>query len=151
MNILFVCTGNSCRSPMAAALMDRIATEQDLDIRIDSAGLYAPAGEKASDNAVKAMIPYGIDLSNHRTKPLTEELLEQADLVLTMTQAQKMMLQLGGKGRVYTLTEYAGVEGDIKDPYGGDLEEYAQCAQQIYDALTEVAEKLADEMTDKHD
>lgn len=129
---------------MAAALMNKIATEQDLDIRIESAGLFAQEGHMASDNAIKAMIPYGIDLTLHSTQPVTEDLLKQCDLILTMTEAHKMVLEPMAKEKVFTLMEYAGAEGDIPDPYGGDLEEYAECARVIYGALTDVAEKIAD-------
>jgi len=62
MNILFVCTGNTCRSPMAAALFNKIAMEKDLDVRIESAGLFANDGEAASANSIAAMKDYGIDL-----------------------------------------------------------------------------------------
>ena len=65
MNVLFVCTGNTCRSPMAAALFNKIAVEKDLDVRIESAGLFANDGEPASENAVAAMKDYGVDLSEH--------------------------------------------------------------------------------------
>lgn len=144
MNILFVCTGNTCRSAMAAALMNKIAAENDFDVRIESAGIFANDGDMASDNAIKAMIPYGIDLTLHRAQPVTEDLIKQCDLILTMTEAHKMVLEPMAKGKVFTLTEYAGESGDIPDPYGGDLDEYNECASAIYSALTDVAEKIAE-------
>lgn len=144
-NILFVCTGNTCRSPMAAALMDKIAQTQELDVRIESAGIFANDGDMASDNAIKAMIPYGIDLTNHRSQIVTEDLIKQCDLILTMTEAHKMVLEPMAKGKVFSLSEYTGELCDIPDPYGGDLDEYNECASAIYSALTEVAEKLSDE------
>ena len=61
MNILFVCTGNTCRSAMAAAIMDKIAVENDLDVFIESAGIFAEDGQGASENAIKALMKYGID------------------------------------------------------------------------------------------
>lgn len=144
MNILFVCTGNTCRSAMAAAIMDKIATENDLDIFIESAGIFAEDGQKANSNAVKAVIKYGIDLTNHRAQPITEDLIKQCDVILAMTQAHKQILEPVAKGKVYTLLEYIGLEGDIPDPYGGDLEEYEECAAKLYDALVDVAEKIVD-------
>ncbi|MDY3971953.1 MAG: low molecular weight protein arginine phosphatase [Clostridia bacterium] len=144
MNILFVCTGNTCRSAMAAAIMDKIAVENDLDVFIESAGIFAEDGAGASENAIKALAKYGIDLTNHRTQPVTEDLIKQCDLILTMTQAHKQILEPMAKGKVYTLMEYVGSQGDVQDPYGGDLEEYEECAQEIYDALVDVAEKIAD-------
>ncbi len=144
MNILFVCTGNTCRSAMAAAIMNKIATENDLDIRIESAGIFAQEGESASENAIDAMKKYGIDLSFHRTKTITAQLINQCDLILTMTQAHKQVLEPMAKGKVFTLLEYSGSEGDIQDPFGGDIDEYMETAQEIYDALVDIAEKIAD-------
>ena len=144
MNILFVCTGNTCRSAMAAAIMDKIAVENDLDVFIESAGIFATEGELASEEAIKAVAKYGIDLTGHRTQPVTEDLIKQCDLILTMTQAHKQILMPMAQGKVFTLLEYAGSEGDIQDPYGGDDEEYEEAMQEIYDALVDVAGKIAD-------
>ena len=65
-----------------------------------------------------------------------------ADVILTMTEAHKMLISNMAEGKVFTLMEYAGGEGDISDPYGGDLEEYEETADEIYDALVDIAEKL---------
>ncbi|MCI8520996.1 MAG: low molecular weight protein arginine phosphatase [Clostridia bacterium] len=144
MNILFVCTGNTCRSAMAAAIMNKIAVENDLDVRIESAGIFAEIGQKASENAIKALEKYDIDLKEHLTKPVTDELIEKSDIILTMTEGHKMLLSSMAKDKVYTLLEFSGSSGDISDPYGGDLEEYEDCAREIYDALVDAAEKIAD-------
>ena len=101
MNILFVCTGNTCRSAMAAAIMDKIAVENDLDVFIESAGIFAEDGQGASENAIKALMKYGIDLSGHRTQPVTEDLIKQCDLILTMTEGHKQILEPLAKGKVY--------------------------------------------------
>ena len=140
--ILFVCTGNTCRSAMAAAMMADIAEKNDLDVLIDSAGVFAEIGEKATPEAIRAMEKRGIDLTGHRTKPLTDELIDMADLILVMTSAHKLLIEGMAKGKVHTLLEYAGGEGDISDPYGGDDEEYEATASEIYDALVDIAEKL---------
>lgn len=142
MNILFVCTGNTCRSPMAAALFNKIAMEKNLDVRIESAGLFANDGERASANSVEAMKDYGIDLSGHRAKTVNGELLEQVDIALTMTVSHKMALEQYLGDKVYTLCEFAGENGDIPDPYGGDLQIYKECADKIYNVLLKVAEKV---------
>ncbi|MGM9936378.1 MAG: low molecular weight protein arginine phosphatase [Candidatus Ornithomonoglobus sp.] len=142
MKILFVCTGNTCRSAMAAAMMNDIAVKNDLNVLIDSAGVFAGIGEKASDEAIQAMEKRGIDLTGHRTKPLTDELINMADIILTMTKAHKQLILNYAPDKIKTLLEYAGDDGDISDPFGGDLEEYEETAAQIYDALVDIAEKL---------
>lgn len=148
MNVLFVCTGNTCRSPMAAALFNKIAVERNLDVRIESAGLFAQEGEPASNEAIIAMQKYDIDLLGHHAQPINTELLEKSDLILTMTAAHKMVLEPSCPGKVYTLCEYAGADFDIDDPFGGDVEEYEECAAQLYDVLGKAADRLADNRDD---
>ena len=142
MNILFVCTGNTCRSPMAAALFNKIATEKNLDVRIESAGIFAQDGENASNEAIVAMQKYDIDLLGHHAQSVNTELLEKSDLILTMTAAHKMVLFEASPEKVFTLCEFAGVDYDIEDPYGGDVEEYEECAEALYEVLKKVAERL---------
>lgn len=125
--------------------MDKIATENDMDIFVESAGIFANEGEKASENAVEALKEYGIDLSEHRTQPVTEDLIKQCDLILTMTEGHKKLLENTAPGKVYTLKEYSGADEDVSDPYGGDLEEYRDTAKQIYDMLVDAAERIEDE------
>ncbi len=144
MNILFVCTGNTCRSPMAAALMNKIAMDEDLDVRIESAGLFANEGDPATNEAIVAMRKYDIDLMQHHAQQINSELIEKSDLILTMTEGQKMLFAETAPEKTYTLCEYAGVPGDIDDPYGGTVEEYEETAQMIYMALQAIAEKLRD-------
>lgn len=142
MNVLFVCTGNTCRSPMAAALFNKIAVERNLDVRIESAGLFAHDGDPASTEAIIAMKKYGIDLLGHHAQTINTELLEKSDLILTMTAAHKMVIEPSAQGKTYTLCEYAGMDGDIPDPYGGDVAEYEECADKIYEALLKAADRL---------
>lgn len=142
MNVLFVCTGNTCRSPMAAALFNKIAVEKDLPVKIESAGIFANEGDGASAEAVVAMKAYDIDLLGHHAQTINTELLEKSDLVLTMTKAHKMVLEQYLGDKVYTLMEFADMDGDIPDPYGGDIEEYKECAQKLYEALLKVADKI---------
>ncbi|MCX7714342.1 MAG: low molecular weight protein arginine phosphatase [Clostridia bacterium] len=141
MNILFICTGNTCRSPMAEGLMRKIAQDYRLDISVESAGIFAQSGEPASRYAIEAMAEYGVDISAHKAKQVTEELLKKSDIVLTMTQSHKEMLFSIAES-VYTLNEYANVDGDIPDPYGGSLEEYKETAARIYDMLLKIAKDV---------
>ncbi len=149
MNILFVCTANTCRSPMAAAIMEKIAIENDIDVLIESAGIFAGIGERASDEAIAALDEMGIDLTYHRSKPVSEDLVKKSDLILTMTEGHKKILEGLSPKKVYSVMEYIGLKGDIADPYGGDIEEYRETAKEIYDALVDVAEKIVEE-NDNH-
>lgn len=144
MNILFICTGNTCRSPMAAAIMNKIAEENDMDVKASSAGIFAEVGMGASENAVKAMRLYGISLKGHKSTQLTEKMIEEADLVFTMTEGQRLMIEGYAPEKIFSVYEFLSSEGDIADPYGGDLDEYNETAQEIYDALVDIAESLVE-------
>ncbi len=109
---MFVCTGNTCRSPMAERLTAKMLERFDLgdDVQVMSAGLAALPGEPASSGACEAMRRDGIDLSNHRAKQLTKKMVEEADLILTMTASQKRhLLEIYpmSAGKVFVLKEFA--------------------------------------------
>ncbi len=142
MNILFVCTGNTCRSPMAAYIMEKLAMEDGLDIKIESAGLFASDGETASQEAIEALKKYDIDLSVHKSQQITDELIKKSDLILTMTEAHKMVLQDVAAEKTCTICELADIDGEIDDPFGGDLEEYEETADCLYIALSQIENKL---------
>lgn len=144
MKILFVCTGNTCRSPMAAALMNKITQENDMDVTCSSAGIFAKAGDKASKHAIEAMKEYDLNISSHSATPLTESIIDDYDLILTMTDGHKAMISTHAPDKIFTICEYAGFNGEIADPYGGSLNEYKQTAEDIYDCLTDIAEKIYD-------
>ncbi|MDO4618592.1 MAG: low molecular weight protein arginine phosphatase [Clostridia bacterium] len=145
MNILFVCTGNTCRSPIAAYLFDRIASEEGLDVRIESAGLFASEGEGSTAEAIIAMKKYGVDMLSHHSQPINSELLQKSDLILAMTEAHKMLLAQYASEKTYTLSEFVGEDGDIPDPFGGDVTEYEECAEKLMKLLKKLAVKLKEE------
>ena len=137
MRILFVCTGNTCRSPMAAGIARAVAAERGLtDVAVESAGAGAnpfPPGVPmpeigASDGALLVAMEHGIDLGGHRAQPLTRELIESADLVLAMGDRHLTRIEeLGGAGKSFLLTDFASNGGrsrGVADPFGGDLAAY---------------------------
>src|SRR5438034_1009041 len=127
--ILLVCTGNICRSPLAAALLERALVERGIEgLAVASAGTGAWDGAPVSEGAYLVGLERGLDLSGHRARLLTRELVDGADLILTMARHHRARVdELGGEGHVFVLGEYAGREGDdaeVSDPFGGDLDVY---------------------------
>ena len=130
MDVMFVCTGNTCRSPMAAALFAMRCAAKGLDFSVSSAGLAAWPDSPASPNAIAAATDLGADLTAHQARQATPELLEQADFVVC--------LAAGHAGRLAPFVpreKLRVLAGGAEDPYGGDLETYRACARRIDGAL----------------
>jgi protein-tyrosine-phosphatase len=142
--VLFVCTGNTCRSPMAEAMFR--AKAADLGIEVKSAGVAAFDGQKASEHAIHALRERGIS-HDHVSQRLNEELIAWADIVLTMTASHKALVLSffpQAAEKVFTLCEYVDIgDKDIADPFGGGLEIYQQCADEIEQALERLRLKIA--------
>lgn len=147
--ILFVCSENTCRSPMAAAMVERlIARVKGLrHIDIGSAGVLAVAGSPASANAVEAMRQMRLDLSKHRARQVSQELIEPVDLILAMTTDHRSGLTRSFPtvaDRVLTLGEFAGDGGDVRDPHGQGLAVYQQCAARLRELVGGAVARLAE-------
>ncbi len=161
--ILFVCTGNTCRSPMAMSIFNHLADRElsGLGYEAASAGLSVPFEEPPSTNAILAIESrIGIDISGHRAHLLSRTEAEAAYLILTMTRSHKktilsMYPQMDQK--VFTLKEYAyglsdvnengnlrktPFNADVDDPFGGSPKSYMLCAEEIEDAVKKLVEKL---------
>jgi protein-tyrosine-phosphatase len=134
--ILFVCTGNICRSPAAQYLLKRRLEHEGLDDwEVESAGTWALEGRPISAHMASLLAQRGIDASAHRSREINERMIEEADLVLVMTRnhAEALGLELPEQAdKVYLLSEMASDQRyDIQDPYGGSLSDYRICVEEL--------------------
>lgn len=146
-SILFVCTGNTCRSCMAEGILKDILKDKQDEFKVGSVGLFVGMSKKASRNAIDVLKnEWNIDITNHKPKQLEKKDIEQFDLILTMTKLHKYTILNNykeGLGKVFTLKEYVklnNIDKDIIDPYGGSYEDYKLCANEIRDCLYKLIE-----------
>jgi protein arginine phosphatase len=146
-NLLFVCTGNTCRSPMAAAAARAELTRRGwthVDVR--SAGISAAGDSPASEHAATVLAEQGLDLSGHRSRPVSPELLEWADLILAMSPSHVFALnEMGAGTKTGLVTDF--LEGEelgrpVDDPFGGTVAEY----RATYDVLARAVAGLMDRL-----
>ena len=135
--IIFVCTGNTCRSPMAMFLFNKLAKEQNLDYVADSAGLAA-FGDPINEKSAKALAKIGIENINYTSKKLSFYAIDEAELVVVMTNEHKNALLSVGvdENKIKVLA------GGISDPYGKSEEEYFNCLENISDGINELLKTL---------
>ncbi|GAB4472632.1 MAG: low molecular weight protein arginine phosphatase [Anaerolineales bacterium] len=143
--VLFVCTANMCRSPMAQGLFQaQLGVNLD-GWRVESAGIAAVEGVPASQKTLQVLSERGIDLSVHRSQQIDRYLMEQFDLILVMEHRHKHVLQSQYPqfaSKVYLLSEMVGEETEIDDPVGGTLEDYRSIATQIERILQQGFSKI---------
>ncbi len=156
--LLFVCTGNTCRSPLAEALTRRALKDRGWEgVEVRSAGVAAAPGGRASEGSLEMARKHGVPLEEHRSVPLSAEMVEWADLILTMSPSHLGGVAMAGGGeRVAVITEFAAgqeareadpreaarIAGGVPDPFGGDQEAY----EATYRALEELVEKVLDRL-----
>jgi protein-tyrosine-phosphatase len=145
-HILVVCTGNICRSPMGAALLQHALAAQPEPLRslkVLSAGVASRTGEPASPNAVTALKKVGIDMKSHASRPVTQELLDHAVLVLCMTESHRDMIEMTAEptpARVHLFREFMDDKSslEIPDPYGLHLSAYEASRDEMVAAIPSI-------------
>jgi len=146
MEILFICTGNTCRSPMAQALLRKGLAENDIkDVKVYSAGTFAIYGEEALPNGITAMKKKGIDNSGHRSSRLSEQDLFNADYIFVMDRHNYEYVEVKYPqylGKTYMLSQYAGLCQEIPDPYYMEQEIYDSCADTLEKCVDVIIKKL---------
>ncbi|MBD0337173.1 MAG: low molecular weight protein arginine phosphatase [Cyanobacteria bacterium Co-bin13] len=146
MRILMVCSGNTCRSPLAAALLRSRSAAAGLPLAVESAGTVASAGHPMSLPMEIILQEQGVDCG-HQSRRISWELLHWADLILAMTRSHKAILIATAPSiadKVFTLKEYGGdtLYPDIDDPAGTDLPSYRRCAAEIEAGCDRILTKL---------
>ena len=150
MKVMFICTENTCRSPMAQGLFEKAVKKEDKrEIKVYSCGIYAENGGVPTYNAIQVMKQYNIDLGKHKTTNISNSNILDMDLILCVTTIHKKMVlekYPDLKEKIFTLKEYVldkkDQNIDINDPWGYDLVVYKRCAEEINEYLKLLIKKI---------
>lgn len=140
-HVLFVCTGNTCRSPMAKYLFDKFLSDAGLteSFAADSAGIFSQPGQKASNFAIEVMKEIGIDIDCHTSKQVTQKLVDSADAIFCMTEVHRKALLKDFKNiskKCFLVKEFSECENmDIHDPFFGDINDYRVARDEIKSSM----------------
>ncbi len=147
MKILFICSGNTCRSPMAHAMFEKIAKERSLNAECYGAGTATYSGMPASDNSVAVMKEIGVDISNYKSTSLGDLNLNDFDLFVPMTFSHVLSLVKYGieKKKIYLFDK------DVSDPYGGNIEVYRATRDEIAENLNKLADFVEEKLKREND
>lgn len=144
--IIFVCTGNTCRSPMAEAIYNSLVSDNDTITM--SRGLVVLFPEPSNPKAEVVLTNHNLKLENHVATQLMIDDISENTLILTMTEAQKakVMKEFDCKDNIYTVKEFVGESGDVTDPYGGSLVDYEDCYVELSRVMKKTVCKLDEEV-----
>ena len=148
MRILFVCSGNTCRSPLAAGIFNVLAERENLPVYAESCGIMA-FPSRASELSIEIAAEYGADISMHTARQVNEEIMQVAKYVFCMTESQCLALRAAFpkyQDKIFTVADT-----DIADPYGGDRSAYERTGKELYNALKTLIGKLKERMDDIDD
>ena len=147
-NVLFICTGNTCRSPMAEAIFNKLCTDKNIDMHAHSAGVATVDGLPAAKNAIEIMAQNGIDISTHKARFLPNVRLSDYDVFVTMNYDQATLVEsLGVPTDLIRVLQKAptdkyDIEIGIADPFGGDMTAYKKCADDLKVAISDLIDTL---------
>lgn len=146
--IMFICTGNICRSAMADGLMKKLVKDNNKEIAVYSCGIFAEDGDMPTFNAIEAIKEYDVDLKLHRATNIRNSKIEDMDIILCATVSHKnnvINMYPNLKDKIFTIKEYADYDKndlDIPDPWGYDIETYKFCAITISKCLNKIIDKI---------
>lgn len=151
MKIIFVCTGNTCRSPMAEAILRKMVYAENLDVIVESRGTSVYSEDPINPKSAEALATIGISNVVHKAKQIMKNDIEESDIVLTMTQQHKLALLKtypDFRYKIFTLAEYAeDSRDDISDPFGKSQIFYNFCVQEIKKLVESLFEEIKEQLS----